>query len=161
MTMDMGDMVTALAGMPDDQRRTMMTERLEMFAEMEDADREGAMGQMMEAVGTLPDGDQRKLIKTRTEVLADLPEASREKLMGTHMKLMMAMPQEGMMAEMETIKSIVPELTDRRQAVVMKMMEAMPMPGGDGMGMSQGTQARQPVGAASQPGRRAWWRFWG
>lgn len=160
MTMDMKDMVTALVGMPEDGRRKMMTDRLEMFAEMKDADREGAMGQMMEAVGPLPRGDQRKIIKTRTEVLADLPERTRQTLMGTHIKLMMAMPQERMMAEMETIKSIVPELTDRRGAIVMKMMEAMPMPGGNGMGMSH-APASPGAPAALASRRRSWWRFWG
>jgi Protein of unknown function (DUF3106) len=158
MTMDMKDMVAALAGMPEEQRRTMMAERLAMFAEMPDTDREGAMRQMSEAVQALPSNDQRALIKTRTEILADLPEATRQKLMGTHMKAMMAMPPEAMMAEMKTVESITPQLTKERQAIVMKMMESMPMP--ETAGAMAGMQPGQSGGASLAPRRRAWWKFW-
>jgi uncharacterized protein DUF3106 len=158
MTMDMKDMVTALASMPDEERRTMMTDRLTMFAEMPDADREGAMRQMMEAVGALSSDGQRTMIKARTEVLADLPDATRQKLMGTHMMIMMAMPPERMMAEMETVKSIVPQLTKERRAIAMKMMESMQMPRSGGA-MAQ-TQARAQRADSPPPRRPAWWKFW-
>ncbi|MBI2172393.1 MAG: hypothetical protein HYU30_10350, partial [Chloroflexi bacterium] len=103
MAMDMKDMVRALASMPEGQRKTMMGERLKMFAEMGDADRARAMQQMMEAVETLSEPDVRKMIKTRTEILCEVPDKTRMTLMQTHMGLLQKMPPERAMMEMKTI----------------------------------------------------------
>jgi len=52
--MDMRSMAAALAAMFEPERKTMLRERLLMFAEMPDGERAVAMRQMMEAVSTLP-----------------------------------------------------------------------------------------------------------
>lgn len=162
MAMDMKDMVKALATMPEEQRKTMMRGRLQMFSEMTDADRGKAMQMMMEAVGTLPETDIRKLIKTRTELLCDLPDQTRMKLMQTHMGLLQKMPPEKAQMEMKLIQAITPELKPDHQRQVMEMMKMMPMPA---MG---GTREREPVGVGARPRPAAvpshrkapWWKFW-
>ena len=71
MSMNISDMVNALAGMPDDKRKTMMTDRLNMFAEMPDEQRKTAMTGMILAVANLPEDGRKKLVKTRTECLCE------------------------------------------------------------------------------------------
>ena len=155
MAMDMNDMVKALAGMPEEQRETMMRERLTMFAEMPDAERRQAMGAMVAAADTLDDDGKRKLIKSRTALLADFPEGQRKALMMTHMDIMKTKPQQQMMAEMQLVQSIVPELSASQRQVIEQAMKMMPMPAMAGMG------AMEAEGTAPSPPRRRWWQLWG
>lgn len=153
MAMDMRSMVAALAQMPESQRKTMMRERLEMFASMNDLERASAMRQMMEAVGTLPRDGAKKLLTTRTEILFELPEATRMKLMQTHMSLLQQIGPERAMAEMEIVKEITPTLSPAARQGVEQMMKMMPMPamaGAGGMGGGGGAMASpRPVSVAA------------
>lgn len=150
MAMDMRSMVGALAQMPEAQRKTMMRERLEMFAAMNDLERASAMRQMMEAVGTLPRDNMKKLLTTRTEILFELPEATRMKLMQTHMSLLQQMGPERAMAEMEIVKEIAPTLSPAARQGVEQMMKMMPMGGGmSGMGGGGGMASPRAVPSAA------------
>ena len=157
MAMDMNDMVKALAGMPETQRKTMMSERLTMFTEMPDGERRKAMGAMIDAVDTLDDDGKRKLIKTRTALLADFPEGQRKTLMMTHMDIMKTKPPQQMMEEMQLLQSIIPNLPARQRQVMEEAMKMMPMPA---MG-----EMREPMGAGAgrheaPRGKARWWEFW-
>lgn len=125
MEMNMQDMVAALATMPEDKRKTMMTERLDMFYGMPEEQRKQGMSGMIQAVGALSDADQRKLVKTRTECLCDFSDEKRNALMGAHMGILQSLGEQARMKEMQTIQSIVPELSPENQAVVKGMMEKM------------------------------------
>ena len=158
--MNMKDMVKALAGMPDDQRQTMMTERLGMFAEMEDKERGDAMQMMMSGVGSLGEADQRKMIKTRTIILAGMPPEKRMKLMKTHMGLMEQMPEKAM-AEMQMVQSILPELAKKDREVMQEMMNSMPMPAMGGGGMEEAMTGPGPARTATASAQsKSWWEFW-
>lgn len=129
MGMDMRSMAAALAQLPEDQRRTMLRERLEMFAAMNDLERASAMRQMMEAVGSLSHEDIKKLFHARYEILFELPEDKRMKLMQTHMGLVQQMGPEKARMEMEITQEIAPTLSARAREGVEQMMKMMPMPG--------------------------------
>ena len=157
MTMDMNDMAKALAGMPDEQRETMMRERLTMFAEMPDAERRGAMGAMVDAVGTLDDDSKRKLIKTRTALLADFPEGQRKTLMMTHMDILKTKPQQQMMAEMQLVQSIIPELSASQRQVIEQAMKMMPMPAMADTGATHGGQVSKSTPTQKTSLAWLWW----
>ncbi len=137
--MNMEDMVGALASMNEEKRKTMMSERLEMFANLSEGERRDSMKQMMGAVGKLGESDKRKLIKSRTIILCEMSDTDRKKLMGAHMEIMKGMGQDKMMGEMKIIQSIMPELSQEHQKILEGMMKMMPMPsmgmGGGGMSM--------------------------
>ncbi|MBI3733593.1 MAG: hypothetical protein HY259_09080 [Chloroflexi bacterium] len=153
-------MVKALAGLPDDKRQTMMTDRLTMFAEMADAERKSAMSQMMAATETLPDVDKKKLLRTRFEVLAAFAPDRQMKLMGTHMGLLQEKGQSAMMQEMQLTQAVMPDLSANAKAVVKQMMESM----GGGMGMGGGMQMGGGMSmsgmAREEPKQKPWWKFW-
>lgn len=123
--MGMDDMIQALAQMPETQRRTMMGERLAMFAELSEERRRGAMKQMLEALGRLPEASARLMVKTRTQVLCDLPANIRDSLMGAHMAVLTGMPSSQAQRELQLVNSIVPELTASQRQTVTGMMEKM------------------------------------
>ncbi len=121
----MRDMAAALARMSDAERKTMMGERLRIFAEMSEVERKRAMAAMMEGVAALPDEDKKKLFKTRFEVLAELKETDRKKLMGTHMAILMEKGREMMRKEMELTEAVLPQLPAHVRQMVQMMMEQM------------------------------------
>jgi hypothetical protein len=123
-------MVKALVGLPD-KRKTMMTDRLAMFAEMPDAERKNVMSQMIAAVETLPDADKKKLFKTRFEALCTFTPDKQMKLMSTHMGILQEKGQAAVRKEMELTQAVLPELSPTAQATVQKMMKSM----GGGMKM--------------------------
>jgi uncharacterized protein YbjQ (UPF0145 family) len=156
--MNMADIVRALAAMPEAQRKTMMQERLAMFAEMGDAERRQAMRQMIEAVNGLPQADVRKLVKTRTEILAGFPVRTRETLMKTHMAVLQALPKEAMMAEMQLVQSIIPELLPSDRQVMEDAMKMMPMPAMAGTASMTGRTVEQRAATPqATPARLAGW----
>jgi len=154
--MDMKSMAAALASMPEDQRKTMLRERLLMFAEMPDERRAEAMRQMMESVSVLPRQDIRKLFKTRFDILFELPESTRMKLMQTHMALLQQMGMDKMRDEMQLVQELMPELSMATRQGVEQMMKMMPMPA-----MSMGSGARATAGAVQAAGEPAQLAGWG
>jgi len=127
----MRDMAAALARLPDAERRTMMGERLRMFAEMPEEERKRAMGAMVEGVAALLDEDKKKLFRARFEILAELTDAQRNNLMMMHMAILMGKGSQMMQKEMELTQAIMPQLSPSVRQMVQMMMEKM---GKGGMG---------------------------
>ena len=151
----MAEMVKAMAGLPEAERRGMVRDRLETFAELGEEERRVAMREMMGAVMALPEEDRRAIVKTRVDVLCDLDEGTQMRLMGSHMAVLQGLGPEAMMGEMKTIEAIVPQLSPEKQKAVTMMMEqmqggAMPAMAGAGAGAHGAT-----------PSRRPWWKLWG
>lgn len=137
-TMGMNDMVVALVKQPTANRKAMMTDRMEMFAEMDDDRRKQAMGAMLDALYALPDGDFQKMVDTRTAVLADLDDLTRKKLMKTHMALLQQQSESERMREMKTVQASVQKLPPEKRKPMMQMMQNMMPAGAAAMGASSG-----------------------
>lgn len=127
----MRDMAAALARLPDPERKTMMGDRLRMFAQMPEADRKRAMAAMMDGIAALPDDDKKKLFKTRFEVLVELTEAERSALMATHMGIVMEKGPQMMQKEMELTQAVLPQLPTSVRQMVQTMLNKL---GADRMG---------------------------
>jgi len=119
------DMVKSLVALPEDKRRAMLRERLNLFADMKDQERQQAMSQMMQAVETLSEADRRTLTKSRLECLCELPEATRGKLMMTHMGIVRAKGQDALMKEMQLVQGVLPELSPNTRTTVETMLKQM------------------------------------
>lgn len=158
--MNMKDIVAGLVKQSEAARRTMITDRLEMFVEMPDDQRKKAMGIMTEAVYSLSDADMRKLIATRTAVLAEMPEQKRRKLMMTHMQIIQGFSEAERMREMKMVQEAVGELPQPQKQMMVKMMEAMKgggMPMGGGMSMSGGAGGAAIAMPATAPAAAPTW----
>lgn len=154
-TGDMTDMVAALAKQPADSRRVMMSERMHMFAEMDDKPRYQAMQAMTEALYALPDSDLRAMVETRTAVLAELPDDTRKQLMMTHMEVLKSFPEQQRMREMQMVQQAVGSLPPAQKQTMMAMLQGMAsaraMPTNGGMAGGKPNQPPRQTTAATPP----------
>lgn len=124
---DLGPMVAALAGLPDEQRRAMLKTRLEEFARMDDASRSKAMQMMLSAALDLPDESYRKIARTRTEILMGLPAEAQMRLMQTHVSALRQLPEAKQTKETGAIRAILMELPPDKRTMMKEMMEKLGM----------------------------------
>lgn len=107
---DMDQMVKMLATAPEEQRRAMVRQRLEMFLSMPAEKRVEGMRGMLRSIGKLSPTEKTRLIKTRTEIVASLPPAERRELLQARIKAGMGLPKDVDEADMKTIEAVLPEL---------------------------------------------------
>lgn len=93
MAIDMRAVIGVLAELPEEQRRTMLRERLQLYAGMNETERATAMRQLIEAVSALSRDDAKKILASRAEVLAEFPEATRSAILKTHTILLQQLPE--------------------------------------------------------------------
>lgn len=77
-----------LASKHENDRRRILTERLERILSMPEEERVAAIGDMLEAEGELSDEDRAKVVKTRLEIFTEFPKEKRDILMGALKKVM-------------------------------------------------------------------------
>jgi hypothetical protein len=121
-------MVRMLAQLPEQQQREMIKTRLATFAEMRDEERVSAMKAMATALQKLDQASQRKLTYARLEALAEnFDDGTRKKLMGTHMQALMGLPKEQMMADLNTMVSVMGQCHDACRMKDMGTMKELMM----------------------------------
>ncbi len=119
------DMVKAMARLAPEQRKTLLGERLRLFAEASEEERARGMLEMRAALVTLPRAEQKKLIGTRMQVLLELPDTARNALLGTHMRLMSGMPEEAQVGEVSILNELMEEMPPQMRAVANEKMGGM------------------------------------
>lgn len=132
---DMDAMVKMLANAPEEQRRMMVRQRMDMFLSMPEENRVQGMRGMLMSIGKLSSDERTRLIKTRTEVVASYPDDQRAQLLQARMKAGMGLPKDVDTADMQTIERVLPELPENlrssfmrtRQELMKAMGGAMPM----------------------------------
>lgn len=122
------DMVKAIAALPDEARKTMLGERLRMFAEMEEPQRLGAMREMVSALSTLPRADQKRLISTRMAVLLEFPDATRSTLLDTHMRVLQGLSPGAQQGELEIVNELMDQMPEPMRVVAKEKMGGMLAP---------------------------------
>lgn len=126
---DMDAMVKMLANAPEEQRRAMVRQRMDMFLSMPEDNRVQGMRGMILSIGKLAPDEKTRLIKTRTEVVAAYPDEQRKLLLQSRMKAGMGIPKDVDMADMQTVERVLPELSESLRTNFMKtrqeLMKAM------------------------------------
>lgn len=122
------DMVKAMAALPDEPRKTMLGERLRMFAEMGEPERARAMREMVSALSNLPRTDQKRLIGTRMAVLLELPDAARQALLSTHMQVLQGLSSEAQRGELEIVNELMDAMPEAMRATANQKMGDMMAP---------------------------------
>lgn len=133
---DMDEMIKMLANAPEEQRRAMVRQRMDMFLSMPEENRGQAMRGMLLSIGKLSPDARTRLIRTRTEVVAGYPDAERKQLLQSRMKAGMGLPRDVDAADMQTIERVLPELPESlrsnfiksRQELMKAMGVSMPTP---------------------------------
>jgi hypothetical protein len=121
----MEDMVRALAQAPEDQRKTMLRDRLNTFLSAPEKEAKESMKTMLNALQKLPEDGRRRLVKSRTECLCEFPENERSKLMGIHMAATSEVSSDVAMTDMQATEAIVPELSQPHQQIVKMALQRM------------------------------------
>lgn len=123
----MEDMVRSLAALPDEQRRTMLRDRLDLFYEQPEGERKRGMEAMVRALEALSPEDRQKLVRSRLECLCEFPATKREALMRTHMAVLQAVPEATRMVDMGAMKAAIPTLSPANQATIREAMAKLGM----------------------------------
>ena len=125
----MDQMVRMLAAAPDDQRTTMLGDRLTVFAEQDEASREHAMTGMLAAALQLPDDDYQKIATARFKALNGFDADTRMTLMKSHAAVVKSLPADQRQREMKAMKQIVFALPEAERGQVMTMMQNLGLMG--------------------------------
>lgn len=140
---DMDQMVKMLANAPEEQRRAMVRQRMDMFLSMPEPNRVQGMQGMIQSIGKLSADERTRLIKTRTEIVASYPDAERKLLLQSRMKAGMGLPKELDATDMQTTERALPGLSEDLRSNFMKtkqeLMKAM------GVSMPQAAPGGAPV----------------
>ncbi len=126
---DMDEMIKMLANAPEEQRRAMVRQRMDMFLSMPEENRVQGMRGMLLSIGKLSPDAKARLIKTRTEVVASYADAERKLLLQTRMKAGMGLPKDVDTADMQTLEKVLPSLPENLRTNFLKtkqeLMKAM------------------------------------
>ncbi len=121
-----------LADAPEEQRKSMMKSRFEMFAAMPEDQRLNGMAEMISALARFPTDKRKRMIRTRNHVIAELTSPQRDSIMKSRLKLSMKLPKEvhetDMMTMMETLPELPEELRTTFVGSLKKSMEEAGMP---------------------------------
>lgn len=125
---DLEQMVKMLANAPEDQRKAMLQQRIDMFLGMPEEMRVNAMMGMVSSIAKLSPEESRRLIRTRTAVVAAYTDEQRTVLLSSRMKAGAQLPPEVHMKDMETVEAIVPELPANLRANITKTLQELKKP---------------------------------
>ncbi|MHA2163675.1 MAG: hypothetical protein ACXAEB_14105 [Candidatus Thorarchaeota archaeon] len=103
------DMVKMLADAPEEQRKTMVTERLKMIAGQPEEQRVQGVKGIVLAGAKLPKKKMMGFIKTRTEAMAELPPDSKGPIMVARVKAGKDLPEDVNMQDMKLIMMTISE----------------------------------------------------
>ena len=87
-------MVKSLAQAPEEQRRAMLSTRLDLFYGMSDQERKEAMKGMVQATAVLNEEELKNIARTRARILSEFRPEKRKTLMRSHMASLMELPME-------------------------------------------------------------------
>ncbi|MDL5504124.1 MAG: hypothetical protein QSU88_13015, partial [Candidatus Methanoperedens sp.] len=99
----MMEAVHMLALKPDEERRKILSARMEQFFTMPEDKRMIAISDMLDSIAELPEEDRVKIVKTRTNIITSLPEQKKDVLMGTLKKVMARWTHDRKMMEKQAV----------------------------------------------------------
>jgi hypothetical protein len=119
----MDAIVKMLAEAPEEQRRAMVRQRMDMFLSMPEENRVQGMRGMLLSISKLSPDAKERFIKTRTEVIANYPDAERKQLLQSRMKAGMGLPKEVDSGDMQMLERVLPGLPENLRSNFMKTKE--------------------------------------
>ena len=121
----MMEAVHMLALKPDEERRKILSARMEQFASMTEDKRMAAISDMLDSIAELSEEDRIKIIKTRTDIMASLPKQKKDVLMGTLKKVMGGWTPDRKMTEKQAVMAATQDYFILKRMMVRKMFTKM------------------------------------
>ncbi|MFV1991502.1 MAG: hypothetical protein ACC652_12265 [Acidimicrobiales bacterium] len=119
----MDEMVRMLVAAPEDERVSILNDRLAVFADLEPGPREESMRGMLVAALKLPDDEYQKIAAARFKTLQSFPSNTQTMLMKSHAAVVNALPGDQRAKEMTAMNKVVSGLPEDKRAQTMKMMQ--------------------------------------
>ncbi|CAG1000970.1 MAG: hypothetical protein MPEBLZ_01043 [Candidatus Methanoperedens nitroreducens] len=121
----MMEAVHMLALKPDEERRRILSARMEQFASMPEDKRMTAISDMLDSIAELPEEDRIKIVKSRTDIITSLPEQKKDVLMGTLKKVMAGWTHDRKMMEKQAVMAATQDYFILKRMMVRRMFEKM------------------------------------
>ena len=119
----MMEAVHMLALKPDEERRKILSARMEQFSTMPEDKRMTAIRDMLDSIAELPEEDRIKIVKTRTDIITSLPEQKKDVLMGTLKKVMAGWTRDRKMMEKQAIMAATQDYFILKRMIIRRMFE--------------------------------------
>ncbi len=127
----MDQMVRMMAKAPEDQRSSMLGDRVAVFAGQDQSTRERGMKSMLVAALELPKDDYQKIAASRFKAMSALAAETQMSLMKSHAAVVKSLPADQQQKEMKAMKQIVSSLPEDKRVQVVSMMENLGLMGGN------------------------------
>ena len=115
-----------LASKKDEERRKILSARMEQFASMPEDKRMTAINDMLDSIAELSEEDRIKILKTRIDVITSLPKQKKDILIGSLKKVMAGWtPERKMMEKQSLIAATQDHFILKRMMVRMMFMNML------------------------------------
>ncbi|CAG0981291.1 hypothetical protein METP3_02096 [Methanosarcinales archaeon] len=121
----MMEAVHMLALKPDEERRKILSARMEQFSTMPEDKRMTAISDMLDSIAELPEEDRIKIVKSRTDIITSLPHQKKDVLMGTLKKIMAGWTHDRKMMEKQAVMTATQDYFILKRMMVRMMFEKM------------------------------------
>ncbi len=121
----MMEAVHMFASKPENERRKILSARMDQFSTMPEEKRILAMSDMLDSIEELPEEDRIKILKTRTDMIASLPAKKNVILMGSLRKILAEWPEERKMMERQAVIAATQDYFILKRMIVRKMFKKM------------------------------------
>ena len=121
----MMEVTQMMASKPEEERRAILSARMDQFSQMPDDKRKAAISDMLDAVGELSEEDRVKVVKTRTDLMVQLPKEKRDILMGNLQEIMSQWPDDRKMMEKRAIMAASQEYFILKRMLVRRLFKNM------------------------------------
>jgi len=129
---NMDQMVHMLVGASEDQRTSMLSDRLAVFAGQDEAMRKRGMKGMLVAALQLSEDDYQKIAASRFKAMSGLGADTQMMLMKSHAAVVKSLPTDQQGKEMKAMKQVVSSLPEAKRGQAMAMMQNLGLMGGTG-----------------------------
>ena len=158
MSQELESMVKMLSDSPEDQRKSMITERFKMIASQPDEQRVGTVKGLVVAISKLDDRKRKEFVRTRTNAVAELPTETRKTIQASRVKAGATLPQDLNMRDMALTLEAAYLWPPEKRAMFKENLGAaftevgQPIPDFESI--------TQTIPAGGEEKKRSRWKFW-
>ncbi len=155
---NMDDMIRMLADAPEDQRKTMLSERIKMIAAQTEPQRVEAVKDILIGVSKLDSKKRKDFVRTRTNLIVEAPADMRKTIQQARIKAGGLVPEDVNQSDMMAILEVCQEWPAQKHQMFLQNLGSsfkelgMQMPDVNSM-MRKMQETREEL-------RKPWWKFW-
>jgi hypothetical protein len=158
MSEELESMVKMLSDSPEDQRKSMITERFKMIASQPDEQRVGTVGGLVLAISKLETRKRKEFVRTRTNAVAELPAETRKTIQTSRVRAGASIPEDINMKDMALTLEAASLWPPEKRSMFKQNLGAafaevgQPMPDFDSI--------TQTIPSGGEEEKKSRWKFW-